>query len=204
VGFLSGIGRAIKKVTKPIFGNSILDEIGTAGGFLLGGPGGAAIGRGLGKGLATGNLGEGLKGAAEGFALGTGAGALGLKGGSMGVGSLPGIGRLLGGGGGVNPAQAGRDWIMGGGGGGATGGGGLNIGRMVGQGLNWATANPQRTQLVLGGLGTGLGAFGASQEAGAARQAYGDERGDVDYQRRRNEQYDPIRMRLLERLAGGG
>lgn len=200
MGFLGGIGRAIGKVTKPLFGNSVLDELGTVGGFMLGGPQGAAIGRGLGKGLATGNVGQGLRGAAEGYALGSGAGALGLRGGGgipgLNLPSFGGLGRALTGGGGGGAVPNGMGTFTDGGGGGILG--------TLGQGMNWATANPQRTQLLLGGLGAGLNAFGASQERGDAQGAYRDERGDVEYERRRREQYDPFRMEILSRLAGGG
>lgn len=85
------LGSFLKRATTPpkgvlrdIFGNSVLDEAGTVGGFLVGGPAGAAAGRGLGKLAATGSVKQGLQGAAEGYALGTGAGALGVHGGSAG------------------------------------------------------------------------------------------------------------------------
>lgn len=101
MGFFDAIG----KVFNP---KNIL----TAGGFLVGGPPGAAVGRGIGGGVFGDNwdptddgslgerLGGGAQGAIEGAAMGMGGQALGLPGSSKGFADIPGIGGLAGGGGG--------------------------------------------------------------------------------------------------------
>ncbi|MBW3569702.1 MAG: hypothetical protein KY467_01230 [Gemmatimonadetes bacterium] len=167
-------------IRRKVFGRSILDEAGTAGGFLVGGPGGAAVGRGLGVGAATGDIGKAARGAVEGYAMGTGA--------KMLAGGGPGgaLRRLVGGGGGAAGAPP-----AGGGGGGLLGG--------IGRAADWVTANPQRTALLTGAMSTGAGIMGGRQAGAVADR----ERQFAEQQATKN---DADRKRLLElfmqRLGG--
>ena len=176
-----GFGSWLKKATTPhkslrgILGNSFLDEVGTVGGFLVGGPGGAAAGRGLGTFGATGNVGKGLRGAAEGFVLGSGASALGVPGaGSLNIpGGIPGTS----GGGFGNFGSTLRN--LGGAGRGA---------------LNWLTdkdAGAHRVALLTSGLGAGASAYGARQ---AGRVADNEQA----FIRERATRNDPMRDRMME------
>ena len=168
MGFLGKIGGTFKRWTTPprgsfledVFGDSVLDEIGTGVGFALGGPAGAGLGGGLGTLAATGDLKKGLGSGLKSYAMGTGAQALGVSGGSM---SLPG----LGGGGAASAATTGSKGAalvpkvagMAGGGGGAAsaasslgrlGSLGSTVGGLAKQGAGYLLKNPD---LVLGTLG---------------------------------------------------
>jgi hypothetical protein len=174
-----GLGRFLRRVTTPhkslrgVLGNSFLDEIGTVGGFALGGPQGAAIGRGLGRGMATGKVGDGLRGAVEGYAMGTGAKALGMPGGSM---SIPGLG--------------------------GSGGAGGTLSRLArgAKGFGeWATASPERTALVTSGLGTAAGAYGGHVADRAANRDAEFSRGRAT---RMDPARDRLMQIFMERLGG--
>lgn len=127
---------------RKVFGENMMDEIGTVGGFLLGGPGGAAVGRGLGNAIHTQDAGKALRAGAEGYAMGAGANALGLGGG--GGLSLPKMG-------GGQVADAVRSGVTRGGG----------AGRVVSGAAGWLKDNPE---LAL----AGLSAVGGMRQQGRA------------------------------------
>ena len=134
---------------RKVFGSTPLDEIGAVGGFLVGGPGGAAAGSGLGSLAHGASLGSALGNAAKYGAAGVGANAaLGAVGGGAG-GALANLGHDL------SPVLSTAKGALGlahGAGGAAGGGGGL-----LGSVLNFAKSNPE---LLLGGAGLVSGALG--------------------------------------------
>lgn len=188
MAFLGGLKGLTKtpKFLRPLLGDTWLDEAGTVGGFAVGGPPGAAAGRGVGKFAYTGDLKKGLQGAAEGYAMGAGAQALGLKGG--GAKLLGGTGKAATGKAGALAAKgkAAGDVMAAARPGGVRG--------FVGGALDWLKDNPE---LALGGLTAGLGAV-----EGARNDAY--RREGMDLLRGRMEAGAPLEAEARRLLLAGG
>lgn len=211
---LKGVGKAaiggVGGLIKPLVGSSPLDEIGTVGGFLLGGPAGAAAGRGIGKGLATGNIGKALGGAAEGYALGTGANVAlgGLGGGLKGaMGELNSALRPLSGAartatgalGGGSPTGAAVNAAANAAGGGGTRPGGIG-GALGTIASTLGGGNGAENQLrALGLLGSAGGAYLAGRSEDQTNKFNQDQ---ITYARERNATFDPVRQQLLQTLIG--
>lgn len=168
------------KFLRPVLGDTWLDEAGTVGGFIAGGPGGAAAGRGLGKFAATGDVKKGLMGAAEGYAAGAGFDALKGAGGVKALLSNPGKtagtlvkkARAVG----ATPAAAGQPGVPG----------------LLDKAFNFAKQNPMA---VLGGLGMVSDARQQSRRNGMQDQA-------LEMMKQRQAQQDELRAMLMGQLGG--
>jgi hypothetical protein len=184
-GPLGGIGR---HVLRPVFGENMLDEIGTAGGFLVGGPGGAAVGRAIGNGVHTQDVGKTIRAGAEGYMMGTGAEALGLHGGSMDlVGGFGGHGAATAtsAGGGKAGALAAKGIVPA-----STTGGARGTLSKVG---GWIADHPE---LVLGGITAATGAVQSARDDAARREG-------VDMLRERQLANAPLEEMMRKMLLGG-
>ncbi len=171
-----GIGKFLRRITTPpkgsalrkVFGNSVLDELGTGLGFAFGGPAGASLGSAAGHAAADNKhatLGGALRNAAKGYAVGQGAHMAGV----------PGNGALAG--------RMGSMGIPGGGSGGAL----SRLGGIPRGALDYFTDPEQglaRTQLALGGAQLGAQYMGARQEGELMDRQYAK---DEEEERRRRE-----------------
>ena len=168
---------------RKVFGSTPLDEIGQVGGFIVGGPAGAAAGGALGSLAHGAGIGSAITNAAKGYAGGVGANAA-LSG--LGGGGLAGAASELKAG--VRPfVNAGRTLFgsaaAGGGGGGGTGGLFANV-------LDLVKKNPE---LVLGGAGLVNSAVGQHGADSARNQA-------LDIARMQYEQRAPLFAALVARM----
>lgn len=193
---------------RKVFGSTPLDELGQVGGFIVGGPAGAAAGGALGSLVHGAGIGSAIKNAATGYAGGVGANAAlsGLGGGGLGgalheVSSglnpilkagqkLGNVSGLLGGGSSVDAAGQPRSSGIGG-----------AIGSVLG---TFGGQNGAENQLrALGLLGSTAGAYMEGQATQNQQNFTNDQ---VSYARERNAALDPQRQAvmnaLLTRLGG--
>jgi len=210
-----GFGSFLKRITtipshgplsplRKVFGKTPLDEIGQVGGFLVGGPAGAAAGGALGSLVHGAGIGSAIKNAAIGYAGGVGANAAlaGFGGGGLSgalgevrsglnpllktVGRLTGVGNVAGG---AAPGDAAAQP--------RSGGIGSAIANVAG---TFAGQNGAENQLRALGLLAGTG--GAYMTGRAADQQQGFANDQVSYARERNAALDPMRSRLFDTIIG--
>lgn len=194
---------------RKVFGKTMADELGQVGGFIVGGPAGAAAGGALGSLVHGAGIGSAIKNAATGYLGGVGANAAlsGLGGGGL-SGALHEVSS------GLNPIlKAGQKFgnvsgLLGGGSSSVDAAGqprSSGIGGAIGSVLGtFGGQNGAENQLrALGLLGSTAGAY---MEGKATQNQQNFTNDQVSYARERNAALDPMRTRLfdtiLNRLGG--